>query len=66
MKSVTRFSLSLLSVCILSSMLAACGGGGGGEGDTKHGKSSQSGNSQPSDGHRKKSLSHRGRFSHAG
>lgn len=33
MKSVTRFSLSLLSVCILSSMLAACGGGGG-EGDT--------------------------------
>ena len=33
MKSVTRFSLSLLSVCILSSMLAACGGGGGGGGD---------------------------------
>ena len=31
MKSVTRFSLSLLSVCILSSMLAACGGGGDGE-----------------------------------
>ncbi len=30
MKSVTRFSLSLLSVCILSSMLAACGGGGDG------------------------------------
>ena len=31
MKSVTRFSLSLLSVCILSSMLAACGGGGDGD-----------------------------------
>ena len=30
MKNVTRFSLSLLSVCVLSSMLAACGGGGGG------------------------------------
>lgn len=31
MKSVTRFSLSLLSVCILSSMIAACGGGGDGD-----------------------------------
>ncbi len=31
MKSVTRFSLSLLSVCILSSMLAAWVGGGDGD-----------------------------------